>query len=358
MINTTIPIWGAFLSFLLRGDVPGESAVLGGSVILCASLFAQIATKQDNLNAPKITCKVQTFEYRSLSGRNSETSKSRAYDHRKEPRANAGSTAKRFTPADHVQGAIISSQLKFPYYAAQVKKLLAEVKLKLASAKSAVVSLHAFVSTSSIVSNQSQPAAGTAVHASTTASSAISAAASVHQAVNNVVAGAGISASTPTAQVPLQVITSGVPQLPHASTYMQSAPQWLDSMVVALINSLGTATTGLECTAIALGSDVMQAVEHAEGIVNLAENLLQHILYAAASLASTVTFQTFQMTSSLTANNLPSLLQFDVIASLVDESTLGVNSLDSVIPLLLYHSHLVEQPSLKLLANLSNIYHS
>ncbi len=358
MINTTIPIWGAFLSFLLRGDVPGESAVLGGSVILCASLFAQIATKQDNLNAPKITCKAQTFEYRSLSGRNSETSKSRAYDHRKEPRANAGSTAKRFTPADHVQGAIISSQLKFPYYAAQVKKLLAEVKLKLASAKSAVVSLHAFVSTSSIVSNQSQPAAGTAVHASTTASSAISAAASVHQAVNNVVAGAGISASTPTAQVPLQVITSGVPQLPHASTYMQSAPQWLDSMVVALINSLGTATTGLECTAIALGSDVMQAVEHAEGIVNLAENLLQHILYAAASLASTVTFQAFQMTSSLTANNLPSLLQFDVIASLVDESTLGVNSLDSVIPLLLYHSHLVEQPSLKLLANLSNIYHS
>jgi hypothetical protein len=143
---------------------------------------------------------------------------------------------------------------------------------------------------------------------------------------------------------------------------MQSAPQWLDSLVVALINSLGTATTGLECTAIALGSDVMQAVEHAEDIVNLAENLLQqtaeHSLYAAASLASTVTFQALQMTSSSTANNLPSLLQFDVVASLADESTLGVNSLDSVIPLLLYHSHLFEQPSLKLLANLSNIYHS
>jgi hypothetical protein len=101
MVNTTIPIWGAFLSFFLRGESLDDSAIAGGSVILAASLFAQLVTNQD-------------AEHQTLN---------------RNPK-----------PPGHVQGALITSQLKFPYYAAQAKRLLVEAKFKLLSMKSLVMS--------------------------------------------------------------------------------------------------------------------------------------------------------------------------------------------------------------------------
>jgi hypothetical protein len=328
MINTTIPLWGAFFSFLLRGDVPGESAGLGGSVILCASFFAQMATKQDDsvLNAPKLKIsKQQTF----IQSGDLTTSKAAASD-----QSLATSTANDvFTPAaDNVQEAIINSQLKSPYYAAQVKKLMEELKLTVVSAKSAVAaSLKVLagtagsVTTSSLMSSSNGPtemssnataaAATAAVHASTTAStaSAISSAAAttVHQAVNNIGATSGTS---PTIQATplLQGATSSLPELinTHApTTYLQSATQWVDQ----------------------------------------ADHFLQRIaedsISAASTAVNTVLFKGLQAT----ANELTSQLhQLDHLALLATQTRLDSLTMNSsilhlgIFPWLAHHSHLIQ----------------
>jgi hypothetical protein len=330
MINTTIPLWGAFFSFLLRGDVPGESAVLGGSVILCASFFAQMATKQVDsvLNAPKLKIsKQQTF---NQSG-DLTTSKAASSD-----QSLATSTANDvFTPAaDHVQEAIINSQLKSPYYATQVKKLMGEPKLTVVSAKSAVAaSLKVFagtaggVTTSSLMSSSNGPAemssnataaaatATAAVHASTTASTASAitsvAATAVHQAVNNIGATSGTS---PTIQATplLQGAMSSLPELinTHApTTYLQSATQWVDQ----------------------------------------ADHFLQRIaedsISAASTAVNTVLFQGLQAT----ANELTSQLhQLDHSALLATQTRLDSLIMNSsvlhlgIFPWLAHHSHLIQ----------------
>jgi hypothetical protein len=324
MINTTIPLWGAFFSFLLRGDVPGESAVLGGSVILCASFFAQMATKQDDsvLNAPKLKIsKQQTF---NQSG-DLTTSKAAASD-----QSLATSTANDvFTPAaDHVQEGIINSQLKSPYYAAQVKKLIAELKLTVMSAKSAVAaSLKVFagtagsVTTSSLMSASNGPAemssnataaaaaaATAAVHASTTASTA---ATTVHQAVNNIGATSGMS---PTIQATplLQGAISSLPELINTyapTTYLQSATQWVDQ----------------------------------------ADHLLQRIAEDSISAASTTVNTVLVQGLQATANELTSQLhQLDHLALLATQTRLDSLTMNSsilhlgIFPWLAHNSHLIQ----------------
>lgn len=179
MVNTTIPIWGAFLSFFLRGETLDDSAIVGGSVILVASFFAQLLTNQDDTDTPPPHCRAPNPE-----PQNHEL-------HTRTPNSAPGKPA-----ADHVQGAIITSQLKFPYYAAQAKRLLLEAKIKLLSVKSLILS-----ATSTLLSSQPLPPGS--LHAG--APTAIATAASLQQAAT-------------------QHLTSGS-QLPYHAVI---AVQWLD----------------------------------------------------------------------------------------------------------------------------------
>lgn len=53
MVDTNIPIWRAILLFFLRGKTLNDSTIVGGLVILTASLIAQLVTKQDDTHAPR-----------------------------------------------------------------------------------------------------------------------------------------------------------------------------------------------------------------------------------------------------------------------------------------------------------------
>lgn len=200
MVNTTIPIWGAFLSFILRGDTLDDSAIVGGLVILVASFFAQLISKEDDETRPP------QIEEPPVKG-------------------------------DHVQGAIIASQLKFPYYAAQAKRLLVDAKMKLLSVKSLVMS--------------------TLLTTTTTAAPPTPSGASLHSAIATSAA--------------LQQVSNS------------SSPGALVDIATGLLESAITA----------LGSDLLQTVDEAEDMAKLIEQAAQtaidHTAMAASSLAALVT---------------------------------------------------------------------
>ena len=243
MVNTTIPIWGAFLSFFLRGETLDDSAIVGGLVILGASFFAQLLTNQDDTGTPQQAPKPQL-----------------------QPPIRSSASVK--PAADHVQGAIITSQLKFPYYAAQAKRLLLDAKIKLLFAKSFIMS-----ATSTLLSSQPLPPGS--LHAGSS------------------------SAIATSAQAAIQTLNTGS-QLPNGGAHAAMAVQWLD-----------VAAGLLESAITALSSD---AVQEAEDMAKLAEQASQsamaHISMAAASassfldMATQSSIQFFQSVDTATASAL------------------------------------------------------
>jgi hypothetical protein len=167
-----------------------------------------------------------------------------------------------------VQGAIITSQLKFPYYAAQAKRLLVDAKIKLLSAKSFIMS-----ATSTLLSSQPLPPGS--LHAGSS------------------------SAIATSAQAAIQTLNTGS-QLPNGGAHAAMAVQWLD-----------VAAGLLESAITALSSD---AVQKAEDMAKLAEQASQsamaHISMAAASASSVLdmatqsSIQFFQSVDTATASAL------------------------------------------------------
>ena len=281
MVNTTIPIWGAFLSFLLRGESLDDSALVGGSVILVASLFAQLVSKQDDTDTP-----------RSLQTNAAcEVEESR-------PRKVVSSPTDPNPAADHVQGAIITSQLKFPYYAAQAKRLLVEAKVKLVSVKSLVMS-----ATSTLLTT-APPMPSDSLHSA--APTAIATSVTLQQAANAVKTSAASSGSS----LPL----------PPAAMVLQ----WLD-----------VAAGVVESAITALGSDMVQAVEDAEDIAKVVEQASQtamdHMAMAAASVDSILV--------SLDCTYLEFLKSVDATTA----GTLVDHSLECTLPVIAHHADTVLQ---------------
>ncbi|KAG0559717.1 hypothetical protein KC19_10G125100 [Ceratodon purpureus] len=278
MVNTTIPIWGAFLSFFLRGETLDDSAIVGGTVILVASLFAQLVSKQDDTISPRPASEEPKDSQPPELPSNSST-----------PNPNP--------TADHVQGAIITSQLKFPYYAAQAKRLLVEAKFKLLSVKSLVMSATSTLLTST------PPIPSGSLH-SAAAPSAIATSVTLQQAAN-VVNNSGVTSSSP----------SGA----HAAVIFQ----WLD-----------VAAGVLESAITALGSDMVQAVEEAEDIAKLLEQgtqtAMDHMAMAATSLDSLLV--------SLDMANWASL---EFLKSVDTTTTSAV--MDSALPLISHNADAVLQ---------------
>jgi hypothetical protein len=274
MVNTTIPIWGAFLSFFLRGETLDDSAVVGGLVILAASLFAQIMSKQDDSDAPVPSRKsfpVQTANPgietgNSVSETNSETTNPKP-------------------AADHVQGAIITSQLKFPYYAAQAKRLLVEAKLKILSVKSIVMS-----ATSSMLMTTPPGPPGAGVHAQQAVSMANNVAPSFNQAP------------------------------PMTGVHTAVAMQWLEAAMALL-----------ESATIALGSDVVQAAEGAEDLATVVEQAGQSLVEHTAMAASSVEVL---FGNDFTTQISMILASLDTVKSLYDTATLGVSPMNCALPML------------------------
>lgn len=273
MVNTTIPIWGAFLSFFLRGETLDDSAVVGGLVILAASLFAQIMSKQGDSDAPIPSRKsfpVQTANPgietgNSVSETNSETTNPKP-------------------AADHVQGAIITSQLKFPYYAAQAKRLLVEAKLKILSVKSIVMS-----ATSSMLMTTPSAPPDTGAHVQQAVSMANNVAPSFNQA-------------------------------PMTGVHTAVVMQWLEAAMALL-----------ESATIALGSDVVQAAEEAEDLATVVEQAGQSLMEHTAMAASSVEVL---FGNDFTTQISIFIASLDTVKSFYDTTTLGVSPMNCALPML------------------------
>lgn len=270
MVNTTIPIWGAFLSFVLRGETLDGSAMVGGSVILVTSIFAQLVSHRDD----------------TASSKNSDSQVQKP-----EP---VPKTQKPKQEADHVQGAIITSQLKFPYYAAQAKRLLVEAKLKLATVKGLFVSATSTLLTNTVPLPQGslQKAAPTAIAIQQAASAVSNAPSSLQQ------------------------------QLPSTSAHSAMVIQWLDAV-----------TGVLESAITAFGSDLVQALEEAKSVAEVLEQALQK--------AVDTTVMSGFVDSLLDMLNWPSELEtviksVDTTSAALDHSLVyALHHADSILKLLL-----------------------
>lgn len=243
MVNTTIPIWSAFLSFFLRGDTIDDSAIVGGLVILVASFFAQLVSKQDDTDTrrPQKLPNTKTLNHQTQAPLPST------------PNPKPSSVTDQ-PVADHVQGAILTSQLKFPYYAAQAKRLLMEAKIKLLSMKSLIMS--------------------TLLHVD-----------SLH----------GLHSEAPTAiatSISVQTLSSGSSPLPNIGAHAAMAGQWLD--------------VGVESAIRALGSDMVHVTEEAENVARVAEqasrDAMAHLAMAvdgANTLLNTATRVSVEFSQSI-----------------------------------------------------------
>ena len=173
LVYTTIPIWGAVFSFFLRGEAPGAPAVLGGALIVITSVSAQRAVLEEKLEQMRrarqeravlfrrrsSTHERQDDDTRSLSSSSGDTMRMPT-----ELRAEAGESVKTsevsgpefevhagkegekekglcLSLPTHLSAALLTSQLKFPFYAAQAQRVMAETKVKVASFKAFLLSL-------------------------------------------------------------------------------------------------------------------------------------------------------------------------------------------------------------------------
>lgn len=122
LIYTTIPVWGAFLSFLVRGESPGNATTLGAALLLSLAVGGQAFRG----------AAAALGAVRGLEG------------------LEAAETGMGFLPklelaapkanSEALPAALLSTQLKLPFYAGEAQRVMAETKLRLAAAKSSLES--------------------------------------------------------------------------------------------------------------------------------------------------------------------------------------------------------------------------
>ncbi|GAQ84135.1 hypothetical protein KFL_001770210 [Klebsormidium nitens] len=122
LIYTTIPVWGAFLSFLVRGEPPGNATTLGAALLVSLAVGGQAFRG----------AAAAFGAVRGLEG------------------LEAAETGMAFLPklelaapkanSEALPAALLSTQLKLPFYAAEAQRVMAETKLRLAAAKSSLES--------------------------------------------------------------------------------------------------------------------------------------------------------------------------------------------------------------------------
>eukprot|EP00897_Mesotaenium_endlicherianum_P001831 jgi/Mesen1/1676/ME000137S00592 len=344
LVYTTIPIWGAFFAFLVHGDAPEISAVLGGTVILAASLSAQRAAGEED-EYDEATRPLQMTPTAAMSagasdgfqaGRRSgvgavprsddeepaispsargrsvdEDVTLQAHDDRgasPSEKTLLKKTSKKAKASDgsQLQAALLTSQLKFPFYATQAQHLLTQAKLKLAAAKSALVALEASAlgwanqqppgGASSAVSSASSAASGatnlgaTAQHAaSAVASNAGAPAAGVNAVVTSVFAAAGHLAAAAASTLGEALFASIPHAIPDAvsrgALAVSSAQEESSASISSLSSSLEAAVAAASSTAVALGSETAAAVAAAGSTLGCAALELERHLAAAAGEA-------------------------------------------------------------------------
>ena len=184
---TTIPIWGALFSFLLRGDMPAPPAVVGGGFIVAVSLAAQALMVRGSLTAraagregggDALSSSSSSSNRGSSSSESENVLSSDGTDAVLEcgkvclqsgslPQKAPGPAAEgaegagggsgsesEGQPSKEAEGktaeglsvALLSSQLKFPFYAAQAKQMLVKLKVKLGALKALAVTVPASTS--------------------------------------------------------------------------------------------------------------------------------------------------------------------------------------------------------------------
>eukprot|EP00850_Spirogloea_muscicola_P013338 SM000090S24300 [mRNA] locus=s90:109508:112903:- [translate_table: standard] len=280
LIYTTIPIWGAFFTFLLSGDTPGPSVLLGFLVIISASFLAQATSPADETQTPPVPdVALQVHE--------AET---------KEPQE----PSKGLT--EHFPAALLSSQLKFPFYAAQAQRLMAEVKLKVAALKALVISAEATI-TGNVLSSppgQLPPSPGLAN----------SAAGHISSAAVHLMAAVGTSlsslsswtASLPHSESIARTVAAGVDvtsMIALVATGFVHCTEAVGAFVISLAPAAETAAGGAalissaaeavsaaaESSAIAAGASTAEAAAEAESI----SETVAHIVYSGADTGAAAT---------------------------------------------------------------------
>jgi hypothetical protein len=273
LVYTTIPVWGAILSFFAHHEAPAESAVIGGLVIMGTSIYFQLTSfKEESI-------------YFTDRGKKSETASSPAPENEELLKGSQSDSVARavkeeFSGDKHSRGyfpgALLTSQLKFPYYAAQAKKLLAELKIKLGAVKSLLLT----TASSGIVTSTSStpppgPAAGTMP---------------VSNGANSLPSGTSTigSVTTHVAKVDVSTTQHIAPHGSNAVGPVSASPDLVSealksthtSDVIAVAVNVGShmvtaATMGFESALIVVGSDIMLGFEEAEDAATTAERLLQ-----------------------------------------------------------------------------------
>ncbi|CAM6092480.1 unnamed protein product [Calypogeia fissa] len=296
LVYTTIPVWGAFLSFFAHHETPAESAFIGGLVIMVTSIYAQLTTT--DVDIPLLQgnkSKVSTFTDSNLEPSNevhgSKVSRSDCITPAKDEPTLGN---KRTEHHDYHPGALLTSQLKFPYYAAQAKRLLADVKIKLGALKSILlttVSSKILTSTPSGTPTSSSPGVNPASGTSSTgapspnlqAISLPSSSSSASSTINSVsshiakVDVAGVQHVVPHGPVDMIVTPISPPSSELVSEALKATHS---SDLTSLVFSVGThtlaaITTGLESALVAVGSHIMLGCEEAEDAATLLERLVQ-----------------------------------------------------------------------------------
>jgi hypothetical protein len=106
LIYTTIPLWGALLSFLLHGELPGGATTLGATVLLSAALGSQVSRGAW-----------------AAFGRGVEATEATVWPSSPWPQQARPSLKTETLPA-----ALLSTQLKLPFYASEAQRVLGETK--------------------------------------------------------------------------------------------------------------------------------------------------------------------------------------------------------------------------------------
>lgn len=294
LVYTTIPVWGAFLSFYAHHETPVESAVIGGLVIMSISIYAQMTST--NADAPHSRKKKKASAKRRPDSKpdNVEASKSNVSSADDVSVAKDESAGDK-TTNDNFPGALLTSQLKFPYYAAQAKRLLADVKIKLGAIKSLLLtSVSSGIATSTTgISTPGTPGANPANIGSTPVVGPTS------SNVNGEHSLPGGTSST------ISSVNSHIAKVDHVSAAQHVAPHGSDIVASPVTSSLSpdfvsealkaghmstdltavavnvsthfltAVITGLESALIVVGTDIVVGCEEAEDAATLLERLVQ-----------------------------------------------------------------------------------
>ncbi|KAG6544070.1 hypothetical protein Mapa_014487 [Marchantia paleacea] len=311
LVYTTIPVWGAFLSYFTSHDVPTDSAIMGGLVIAVTSIYAQIISTDEDRKTPSSSSTPlppSPLKSTDISMKSFSTTSS-------SKNADEGSSSS--GDPDYFPAGLLTSQLKFPYYAAQAKGLLAEIKLKLGALKSlgfifTGASTNSLLSASPITSGSSSAAPLTTT---TTGSNNFTA--------SHISPTGGPGAPVDVAAAAAHTtITGGGLHFPIHPVYEYSTMSTMAHNVSGLLGHVSkTVTSGLESALIAAGSDIMQAVD----IASVAERMLQggaenavHVV--AGALFTTVGSLSIELTQPNLVDGSASIAEAANFAHTVSES--------------------------------------